>query len=81
MSTWFSPNELAEAKQTYLQATERQRDPDTSIKEWLELDIKREAALTQIALIKGFIKTIPTDGLLTTKDWAQTINFIQQINA
>ncbi|WP_055076874.1 hypothetical protein [Pseudanabaena sp. 'Roaring Creek'] len=81
MSTLFSPNELAEAKQTYLQATERQRDPKTSIKEWLELDIKREAVLTQIALIKGFIQTIPADGLLATKDWAQTIDFIHQINA
>lgn len=65
--------------QAYLSATERQSNPETLIKEWLELDIQREVALTQIALIKGFITYCPIDGLLPTKIWAQTIEFIQEI--
>ncbi|MFM7888684.1 MAG: hypothetical protein ACKPCM_18780 [Pseudanabaena sp.] len=65
--------------EAYLTATERQSDPSTPIKEWLELDIQREVALTQIALIKGFITHCPIDGLLPTKVWSQTIEFIQEI--
>jgi hypothetical protein len=60
--------------EAYLIATERQSNPETRIKEWLELDIQRE-----IALIKGFITHCPIDGLLPTKIWAQTVEFIQEI--
>ena len=60
----------------YLDATQAQTDPTITIKQWLELDAKREAAMTMIAFTTGLIEVIPPDGILPPALFVKTLAIV-----
>jgi len=65
--------------QTYLDATEKQRHPNTPIYRFIELDIVREAALIHVALTKGWIDRTPAQVFLPTEIWNKCLDLIHSL--
>jgi hypothetical protein len=64
---------------TYLDAYKEQNQPDVSIRRWIELDIKREAALIHTALTAGFIDRTPAQVFLPTEIWNKCLALIHSL--
>jgi hypothetical protein len=62
--------------QNYLDATEAQRSLGQQLKEFFELDHKREAAMTHIALCTGLIETVPVDSILPPDIWNASLAIV-----
>jgi len=65
--------------QTYLDATAKQRQPYTTVKRFIELDIVREAALIHTALTVGFIERIQDQIFLPVEIWNKCIDLITEL--
>ncbi len=63
---------------TYLAATENQRQPNTSVRRFIELDVVREAALIHVAITAGFIDRSQFQVFLPTEIWTKCTDFINQ---
>ena len=63
--------------QTYLDATEKQRQPNITIYKFIELDVVREAALIHVALSKGWIDGVCDRVFLPVEIWNRCIDLIQ----
>lgn len=66
--------------QTYLDATEKQRHPNTPVSRFIELDVVREAALIHVALTKGWIERVSDRVFLPTEIWNKCIDLIFQLS-
>lgn len=70
---------LAYHVHTYLDAYQKQQQPEILLQRWIELDIVREAALIHIALTKGYIERTPDQVFLPQKVWAMCIDLITEL--
>jgi hypothetical protein len=64
---------------TYLDATAKQRHPNTTIYRFRELDVVREAALIHVALTSGYIERIPDQVFLPLEIWNKCIDLISEL--
>lgn len=64
---------------TYLDAHKEQNQPEVTIQRWIELDIKREAALIHTALTAGFIDRTPAQVFLPTEIWNKCLDLIYSL--
>ncbi len=63
---------------TYLAATENQRQPNTSVQRFIELDVVREAALIHVAITAGLIERSDLQTFLPTEIWNKCLDLIEQ---
>jgi hypothetical protein len=63
---------------TYLAATESQRQPNISVQRFTELNVVREAALIHVAITAGLIERSQFQVFLLTEIWNQALDLINQ---
>ena len=63
---------------TYLAATENQRQPNISVQRFIELDVVREAALIHVAITAGLIERSQFQVFLPTEIWNKALDLISQ---
>jgi hypothetical protein len=64
---------------TYLAATESQRQPNISVRRFIELDVVREAALIHVALTAGLIERSQFQIFLPTEIWRKCTDLINEL--
>jgi hypothetical protein len=62
--------------QHYLDANTAQRKLAPEFRQYMELDQKREAAMTNIAIHLGLIKEVPSEGFLPPEIWNAALEVV-----